>query len=262
VKPVLLGLGPAQLEAIADRLERLQSDDLASPSFGTPHDVALDERFVGELRGHVQMLGNETVAHILRAVATERRSSTHTSDRRLELVWTGPEREGAGTRDTAVVVRELFQQAEHDVLLAGYALYNAHTIFAPLAARMTQCPGLRVRLCLNIPRGDDTGSDDDLVFDFRRRLRVHNWPEGPLPEVYFDPRSLDRRPDRRAVMHAKCVLVDDQRTFLTSANFTEAAQVRNIELGVVVNDASFCRAVRQQFDDLIGNGALRRLELI
>jgi phosphatidylserine/phosphatidylglycerophosphate/cardiolipin synthase-like enzyme len=145
------------------------------------------------------------------------------------------------------------------VLVAGYALFNARPIFEPLAERIVARPAMRVRLFLNVARGDDVRDDDELTTDFARRLRTHHWPPGRLPEVYFDPRSLERRADHRAVMHAKCVQVDDLRSFVTSANLTEAAQVRNIELGVVINDAAWCRAVRQQFEDLVGRGELRRL---
>jgi phosphatidylserine/phosphatidylglycerophosphate/cardiolipin synthase-like enzyme len=34
-----------------------------------------------------------------------------------------------------------------------------------------------------------------------------------------------------AFLHAKAVVVDDEAVFITSANFTEAALDRNIELG-------------------------------
>jgi phosphatidylserine/phosphatidylglycerophosphate/cardiolipin synthase-like enzyme len=196
---------------------------------------------------------------MLRAVAAERHAAMQKSDRRLELVWTGPERDATATRDTAVVVRELFQSAQRDVLVAGYALFNARPIFEPLADQMQARPSLRVRLFLNIARGDDMRSDDEITADFTRRFRTQHWPAGRLPEVYFDPRSLDRRADHRAVMHAKCVQVDDSRSFVTSANLTEAAQVRNIELGVVINDSVWCKGVRQQFDDLVARGELRRL---
>jgi len=52
--------------------------------------------------------------------------------------------------------------------------------------------------------------------------------------------------------------VDDEVAFVTSANFTEAAQERNIEVGVLVEDADFTRALRQQFDSLVESKALAR----
>lgn len=257
---LLAALAPVQLERIADTLDRSDDGYAASLSGAGPGPVSGGDPIMRELEAHVATMGPTALAHVLRAVAAERRAATRAADRRLELVWTGPERDGTGTRDTAVVVRELFQNAEHDVLVAGYALYDARSIFEPLAERMAANPAMRVRLFVNVHR-DEARSDADSQALFARRLRSHHWPHVRLPEVYFDPRSLEPRPERRAVMHAKCVLVDGRRSFVTSANLTEAAQVRNVELGVVINDDAWCRAVRAQFDDLIFRGALRRLDL-
>lgn len=38
-----------------------------------------------------------------------------------ELVWTGPEVSAGTARDTAVVLRELFEGARKSVILAGYS---------------------------------------------------------------------------------------------------------------------------------------------
>ena len=255
---VLAGLAPIQLERIADGLER--------PAFRGDVEAVLRGLELGtqlaavaqEMREYLAAPVTTSLSSVLRAVAAERRAATLSADQRLELVWTGPERDSTATRDTAVVVRELFQSAQSDVLVAGYALYNARPIFAPLAERMNANPSLRVRLIVNITREDGSNVDQSLR-EFWRRLKTHHWPVGRLPTIYYDPRAFDVKPECRAVMHAKCVLVDGRRSFLTSANLTEAAQVRNIELGVVINDATWCRAVAEQFDDLIARGALLQL---
>ena len=43
------------------------------------------------------------------------------------------------------------------------------------------------------------------------------------------PRSLDAEGPKRASLHAKVVVADERIAFISSANFTEAAQVRNME---------------------------------
>ena len=57
-------------------------------------------------------------------------------------------------------------------------------------------------------------------------------------------------------MHAKCVLVDGKRSFLTSANLTEAAFERNIELGLVVRDRTLAASMSAHFRVLIDQGLL------
>lgn len=76
-------------------------------------------------------------------------------------------------------------------------------------------------------------------------------------EMYYDPRALSTQPGPRASLHAKCIVVDRRWSFITSANFTEAAQDRNIEAGVLVDDPHFAAAVEAQLDNLISAGAVR-----
>ena len=59
------------------------------------------------------------------------------------------------SRDTAVVVQELFREARESVLVASFALdtgRKARAMFGRLAARMDAEPGLSVRLFVNVQR--------------------------------------------------------------------------------------------------------------
>ena len=98
-----------------------------------------------------------------------------------------------------------------------------------------------------------------LVRDFADRFRNDVWPGERLPDVFYDPRSLEDQGGPRAVLHAKCVVTDGRWTLLTSANFTEAAQERNIEAGVLVDDPRLAARVTRQLDELVHRRALRRL---
>ena len=80
-------------------------------------------------------------------------------------------------------------------------------------------------------------------------------------EVFYDPRGLLQGETARASLHAKCVIADGGRAFVGSANFTEAAQLRNIEFGLVVTDAAIAFAAERHVDGLIGAGHLLPLAL-
>jgi phosphatidylserine/phosphatidylglycerophosphate/cardiolipin synthase-like enzyme len=171
----------------------------------------------------------------------------------VELVTTGPDAPGVANRDTSVVVRELFANAKQSVLAAGYAVDQGQKVFQALADRMLEIPTLAVRLFLDIqrPHGDTT-SAPELVRRFAARFRESQWPrDRPLPEVYFDPRSLDAEADQRASLHAKAVVVDTRYVFVSSANFTEAAHRRNIEVGVAFDSVAFARQIASFFDVLL-----------
>lgn len=150
----------------------------------------------------------------------------------FDLVLSGPDLPGVPTADTAAVMRTLVSQANREVMLVGYAVHDGRKIFEPLAKRMADVPGLEVTFCLDIQRAwNDPTPSADLVARFARDFREKHWPWPTHPSLYYDPRSLEKG-DLRASLHAKCVIVDRERALVTSANFTDAAQRRNVEAGV------------------------------
>jgi phosphatidylserine/phosphatidylglycerophosphate/cardiolipin synthase-like enzyme len=208
--------------------------------------------------------GGMTPANIEVAIdlLVEERGAAQAMTDRLAFVWSPPEMDQVDYRDTSVVVQDLFRHAKHSVLIVTYAIDHgtrAEAIFGALAKRMDNEPGLSVRVIVNVMRPYlDTTDAKVLTRTFADKLRDHIWPGTRLPEVFFDPRSLEEE-SQHSVMHAKCVVIDKQVSFITSANFTEAAQVRNIELGVRIDDAKLAERIVLQFDRLIEKGQLTRL---
>ncbi|MBI3269057.1 MAG: phospholipase [Planctomycetes bacterium] len=197
------------------------------------------------------------LAYALRLLCTER-VATERAQGRVELVWTGPEPDGAANRDTRVVVDDLFRAARRRVVVSTFVVYQGRDLFRTLAQRMDEVPDLRASIFVNVPRREgDPRSEAEILREFADNFRGSEWSGKRLPEVYYDPRALDVTPGPRACLHAKCVVVDDERAFITSANFTEAAQVRNVEVGLLVADAFLARALTRQFDDLVADGSFR-----
>jgi phosphatidylserine/phosphatidylglycerophosphate/cardiolipin synthase-like enzyme len=203
--------------------------------------------------------GAEQIAVALDLLRRDRHARPRVEDV-LELVTTGPEVPGIDNRDTSVVVRELFANARESVLVAGYAVYQGQRVFQALADRMLEIPELNVRMFLDIQRvhGDST-SATELIRKFSERFRLHQWPKDrPLPEVHFDARSLEIDADRRACLHAKCVVVDGREVFVSSANFTEAAHHRNLEVGIKMESREIALRISGYFDALLRANLLTR----
>jgi phosphatidylserine/phosphatidylglycerophosphate/cardiolipin synthase-like enzyme len=180
--------------------------------------------------------------------------------RPLELVVTGPDAPGISLRDTAVVVRDLFAKARQEVLVVGYAVYKGREVFQALAANMDANPDLQVTLCLDVRREPKDGpAASDVLLRFSRDFVQKEWPGKRVPEVYFDPRSLVEDRAKRAALHAKCVVVDGATAFISSANFTMAAQERNIEVGVLLDGPADAAAIRGYFLKLIETDGLRKV---
>ena len=141
----------------------------------------------------------------------------------------------------------------------SYAYFDGPRAFEVLARRMDEKPELRVTLLLNIQRRrGDTTAAEQLVRKFADRFWGTDWPGVSRPRVYYDPRSLE--PDGPAgVLHAKAVVTDDRAVFVTSANLTEAALDRNIEIGLLVRDPAIAATVSTHFHTLVEQRLLLQL---
>jgi len=255
--------------ALAGLAEALRAGRVGPPFSRSTLAAYVPDRHLDLVRDALADLGSQgmtprLLASTLELLAEERAAGQRMSDR-VQLVWSPPELDLVDARDTAVVVQDLFRSAKHSVLIASYALdggTKAQVLFGALASRMDAQPSLEVRVYANIHRNylDETPASV-IVRQFAVRLRDQVWPGERLPEVFYDPRSVEPHGQQRAVLHAKCVVVDERWTLLTSANFTEAAQERNIEAGVVIDDQPFAERMRQQFEGLVEAGTLRKLAM-
>ena len=178
---------------------------------------------------------------------------------RPDLVWSGPEVPGLHARDTRRVYEELLGSAERSVWASTYAFFDGPRAFEVLARRMDALPELRVTLLLNIQRKwGDTTAADQLIRRFAEHFWKVDWPGEIRPRVYYDPRSLEVD-GPSSVLHAKAVVSDDEAVFVTSANLTEAALDRNIEIGVLIRDRALAKSVTLHFRGLIDRGLLYKL---
>lgn len=178
---------------------------------------------------------------------------------RPDLVWSGPDVPGVHARDTRIVYEELLSSAEHSVWVSSYAYFDGPKAFETLSRRMDELLALKVILFLNIQRRrGDTTSAHDVVRRFADRFWGQDWPGTLRPLVYYDPRSLE--PDGpTGVLHAKAVVTDEEWVYITSANLTEAALDRNIELGLVVRDRALAVSLSGHFRALIDHALLKPL---
>ena len=168
-----------------------------------------------------------------------------------DLVWSGPEVPGVHARDTRRVYEELIGAAERSVWVSTFVYFDGPRVFADLARRMDAVPKLQVTLLLNIQRRrGDTTAADGLVRRFADGFWGTDWPGSSRPAVFYDPRSLE--PNGPAgVLHAKAVVADGEAVFVTSANLTDAALDRNIELGILLRDRALAVSVSSHFQGLI-----------
>jgi phosphatidylserine/phosphatidylglycerophosphate/cardiolipin synthase-like enzyme len=251
------GIEPETLDTLADAIRTRR---LVSPFGVLGIQRIVDAANAGSVATDLAALAAmglppDALAILLTALALERRHAEAPNDH-VEVVVTGPDLDG-NARNTAVVVQELFAEARRSVLVVGFALYQGKQVFKTLADRFDAQPDLDVRFCLNIERRPgDTSRDGAIVARFAQRFAAQEWPGRRLPKVFFDPRALAMDQSTRPSLHAKCVVIDANRALVTSANFTEAAQVRNIELGLRVNSERIAAQIFNHFGRMIERGGL------
>ena len=215
----------------------------------------LGQMAAGSLEAMLERLGTDgwtprQVGTLALSIAEARRGAGD-PEHVFDLVLSGPDVPGVPTRDTGAVMHQLVSAAQDEILMAGYAVYNGRKIFKPLAKRLAGHPGIRITLCLNIERRrGDTSLPSEIVARFLRDFQTRHWPWRPLPRLFYGPRALDSEPRQRAALHAKVVLVDRKAALITSANFTEAAQKRNVEAGVLITHPPFVARLADYFDGL------------
>lgn len=178
---------------------------------------------------------------------------------RPSLVWTGPEVEGLHARDTREVFAELIGRAQSSLWISTYAYFDGKKAFETLAARMDATPALEVHLVLNVHFDEARPDPTEALARAADRLWKHNWPGTRRPHVYYFPESLDPDREQRAVLHAKAIVRDQRELLITSANFTEAALSRNIELGLLVEDSSLALTTVRHYERLIEGERLVRV---
>lgn len=233
----------AQLrEAIASGVLRAPVDRAALVGFGVRHQLDAIE---GALGGH-KSAACVAVLDVALAEREDRKPAP-------QLVWTGPEAQAGTARDTSVVLRELFEGARENVIVAGYWFVNAEHLLRPLHQVMCTY-GVSATFFVHIDQPKFRVPAEEHVSEKLARFFQKSWTfDGPAPRFYYDKRSVEPPPPE-VKMHAKCVVVDGARALVSSANFTHSGQERNIEVGVLVEDASFASFLAGQWLGLIDGG--------
>jgi phosphatidylserine/phosphatidylglycerophosphate/cardiolipin synthase-like enzyme len=201
-----------------------------------------------------------TLAVTLEALADDAAARQRAIDQ-IQLVWTSPDEEGPHVRDTSVVVRQLLSEARQSLWISTYSIFNGQEVFLPVEEAWSVRPELEVVLILNVPPDEKNGLHEDAAVEkYAKAFWKYHWPWARKPAVFYDPRGPEKTPTSPACQHAKCILVDAVTAFITSANFTESAHERNIELGVLFRDnPRVAASIRSKFGSLIQDGFLKPL---
>jgi len=168
----------------------------------------------------------------------------------IELLWAGPTPPiQIRARRIDQVFYDLIDSAKREILLVTFAAHKVARLTDGLTRAIDR--GVSVRLILEFEETSEGQLSMDALNAFpdkiRQRSSIFYWP--------LDQRARNAR-GRPGKLHAKAAVIDNQ-VVLSSANLTDDAFTRNLELGVLVSGEEFLQRIKCHFDTLCENGTLR-----
>lgn len=166
----------------------------------------------------------------------------------VELVWTGPATGMVPIRHTAQVLTGLIDEAHDRLFLVSFVAFHVGTVLDALQRAVNR--GVQVQVLLEQSKEHGGNVTVDSVAMLRGNLpgaHIYEWHKG----------TAGASPT--ASVHAKCAVADGSVAFVSSANLSEAAMERNMELGVLLRGGQVPSLLDRHLAALVTTKQLRAL---
>lgn len=183
------------------------------------------------------------------AFATYHRSR---AEQRIELLWSGPSpADQIPARRIDQALYDLIAEAKKEILLITFAAAKIERLTGALTKAAQN--GVKIRLVLEF----EQSSEGQLSYDALKAFPV---ALGDVCKIYYWPVEKRQRNQagRPGKLHAKVAIVDDT-ALVSSANLTDDAFNRNLEVGIMVTSPDFLLSAKTYIGSLIAEGTLSQL---
>jgi len=171
----------------------------------------------------------------------------------IEILWSGPANGIFPVRRFDQVLYDLIQEASQRILLVTFAAAKIDLLCNHLQSALHK--GVGVALVLEATTESEGQLSFDAIHAFRpivmQGCQVYYWP---LEKRERNPRG---KPGK---LHAKCAVIDSQ-AIIGSANLTDDAFNRNLELGLLLRDTVTTDQIFNHFMALIEKRVLTKISL-
>ena len=164
----------------------------------------------------------------------------------VEWVWTGPATGLVPIRHTAQVLTGLIDEARERLFLVSFVAYRVAGVVEALQRAIER--GVRARILLEQSKEHGGNVTVDSTALLRREL--------PGAHLYEWEKTLAGA-TASASVHAKCAVADTHIAFITSANLSDAAMERNMEIGVLIRGGAVPEQLDRHLEALITTRQLR-----
>jgi phosphatidylserine/phosphatidylglycerophosphate/cardiolipin synthase-like enzyme len=168
-----------------------------------------------------------------------------------EFLWAGPPPPGGmPARRIDQALYDMVGKAQREILLITFAAHKMKRLAEALTSASRRNVRIRLLLEFGVHSQNQLSHDALNAFppDLQSKAEIFYWP--------LENRELNQfgKPGK---LHAKAALVDDQ-ALLSSANLTDDAFLRNLELGALFTGGDMPAKLLQHFEHLIANDTLVR----
>lgn len=248
VARIALEVHPDRIEAICNALGLSKEANVLTvvqSAFGSAFSPRLIEGLAEALKRNPAVSSQELSAMFRASSATASLAAGASS---VELVWTGPATGMVPIRHTAQVLTGLIDEARTRLFLVSFVAYYVAGVVDALQRAIEREVQVMVLLEQSKEHGGNltVNSIDTLRRDLPR-ARFFEW----------DKATADAAPN--ASVHAKCAVADGNVAFVTSANLSDAAMERNMELGVLVRGGQVPGLLDRHLAALVTTKQLRAL---
>ena len=173
------------------------------------------------------------------------------SPRMIDIVWSGPANGTFPIRRIDQVLYDLLSKAEQRVFLVTFSAHRVPLLCEHLSKAIDR--GVAVTLLLESEQAsagqlsfDAANAFKDVCLD---KVRLLHWP------IENRERNQAGKPGK---LHVKCAVIDHS-AIIGSANLTDDAFNRNMEMGTIIKDPGVVAGICEHFRTLEQNGMLRRV---
>ena len=176
------------------------------------------------------------------------------AEQHIELLWSGPSpADQIPARRIDQALYDLIANAKQEILLVTFAAAKIERLTSALLKAHDR--GVRICLILEFEQASEGQLSYDAIKAFPSELvkaaDIYFWP------VEKRERNQAGRPGK---LHAKLAIVDDT-ALVSSANLTDDAFNRNLELGVLVRNPLFLCTTQEHIRSLISDGTFRSVDV-
>jgi phosphatidylserine/phosphatidylglycerophosphate/cardiolipin synthase-like enzyme len=165
-----------------------------------------------------------------------------------EIIWTGPANDRFPVRRIDQVLYDLISNAKKRIVLVTFAAHRVPHLCAHLRQAVER--GVALTLIVESEEESEGQLTKDAVAAFQNvplaGTRIYYWP------IEKRERNQAGRPGK---LHTKCAIIDNI-ALIGSANLTDDAFNRNMELGMLVREEATVLALTEHFRELVSLGIL------